>query len=107
VLTPPDNSDHNVLMLADLYEDHGLTNLADEVRSEVLSGASCNQWNYEYNLTGIGSDVGGGVGGTGIGVGAGGIGDVGGGHSSGGSIGGNIGVGVGGLGVRRQQLTGA
>jgi hypothetical protein len=95
VLTPPDNSDHSILMLADLYEDHGLTNLADEIRSEVLGGTQHNQWGHTHSSIGHASVVGGlgtadlvgglgtgvGVGGTRIGVGAGGA---------------SIGVGVGG-----------
>jgi hypothetical protein len=108
VLTPPNNSDHNILMLADLYEDHGLTNLADEIRSEVLGGTMCDQWSYEYGHLGVGAPIGvdgvGGVSGSvGTSASVGVSGSVGTSASThvGGSIGGSIGTGVGGLGVRR------
>jgi hypothetical protein len=94
VLTPPNNTDHNILMLADLYEDHGLTNLADEVRSEVLGGAPGDQWDYEYGPSG-GASIGGlGVGGLGVGVLGLGVGGPGG--ASGTGVGTSSGTGVGG-----------
>ena len=91
-MTPPDNSDDMILILADWHEDQGHQDRADELRSELADPiVPQSKWDTCGCSIGVGI-VGSGVGSIG---GGGGVGSSIGGVGSGGGVGGG---GVGGVG---------